>query len=501
MPVDLARAVDPTTVQTPALALIDRELAAVERGETDRLIISLPPQEGKSTRVTTVGALWFLLRNPDRRVAVVSYGQELADEFGRNIRNFLAVNDGEDGGLDLGLRIARDNGSIRKWQVQGRRGGVRSVGLLGGLTGRAVDALFIDDPISNMEQALSQTYRDRAWRFWQGVAGTRLAPGAPVVLILTRWHHDDLAGRLLAAEDGDRWRVVNIPAQARHDPAKGETDPLGREPGEWLRSAREYRDPVTGLMRPRSDAEWEAIRRQVGPTVFQALYQGDPSPEDGDVFPSEWARYTEPLWVEQHDGSRWVLDEDQTVEVVQSWDMAFKDTKASDYVVGQVWARIGNKAYLLDQVRGRWGFTETCRQLVALSRKWPQATAKFVEDKANGPAVMNALQRTIIGMIPVEPEGSKMARAQAVSPLAHSGNIVLPTSDPDSPMRAEVTFVDDLTLEASQFPNGTHDDQVDTMSQAVNRLLLMPTLDGEVLGQEDLLDLGEDPTGYAGGYE
>jgi len=441
----LAAAVTPGTLQTRALDVIDQALVDVESGDCDRLIISMPPQEGKSTRVTKVGPLWFLLRNPERRVVVASYAESLAQEFGRDIRSHITSNQGDDGTLDLGLRIAPDNGAVTSWKLDQHRGGVRSVGIAGGLTGRPADVIFIDDPISNMEQAESKTYRDRAWSFWTSVARTRLAPGAPVVLILTRWHHDDLAGRLLRSEEGHRWRVINIPAQANHRPEKGEVDPLGREPGEWMDSART--DERTG--KQRTAADWEASRREVGPRVWNALYQGNPSPEQGGLFPGVWARYEQPMWIEHHDGTRTVPGEGY--ELVQSWDMTFKDTKASDYVVGQVWLRIGVTAYLLDQVRARMNFTAT-----------------------------------------IEAEGSKFARASAVSPLSHSGNIVLPSAE-------LLPNVEELIEEHRLFPNGPHDDTVDTLSQAINRLLLNPLLEhDDIIDGEDLLDI--DPHDYLGGY-
>lgn len=473
-PGHLAQAIEPSTIQTPALDLIDQYLVRVESGEIDRLIINLPPQEGKSTRVTTIGPLWFLTRNPDRRIAVVSYQADLAEEFGRNIRNHIESNQGEDGTLDLGLRVASDNGAARRWKLANKLGGVRSVGLSGGLTGRPADALFIDDPISNLEQANSKTYRNRAWGFWQAVGQTRLAKRAPVILVLTRWHHDDLAGRLVAAEDGHRWTVLNIPAEA------GENDPLGRKPGEWLESARE-----------RSPAEWEQIRVGVGPKVWQSLYQGNPSLDEGGVFPTEWDHYDQPLWIEHDNGTCTVPGigrEDH--ELVQSWDLTFKGTDSSDYVVGQVWLRVGNKAYLLDQVRRRMNFNETCEAIKAMSAKWPQALAKFVEDKANGPAVMNSLNGLIMGLIPIEPEGSKYARASAISPLAWSKNIVLPSVK-------LCTWVQELLMEILSFPAGANDDQVDTMTQAVNRLLLMPLTEGlgEPVDTDEYLE--NDIRGYA----
>lgn len=452
-PGDLARALEPGTIQTPALELIDRALIDVESGVTDRLIITMPPQEGKSTRVTTIGPLWFLTRNPDRRIAVVSYAQDLAEEFGRNIRNHIESNAGEDGSLDLDLRVAKDNGAARRWKLASSKGGVRSVGLSGGLTGRAADALFIDDPIANLEQAMSKKYRDRAWGFWQSVGQTRLAKQAPVVLILTRWHTDDLAGRLLAAPDGHRWKVLNIPAEA------GEDDPLGRKPGQYLQSARE-----------RTVAEWDQIKVGVGPKVWQSLYQGSPTLDEGGVLPTEWTFYDQPLWVDAGNGSFTVpgvgAGRDDH-EMVQSWDLAFKGEDTSDYVVGQVWLRVGQTAYLLDQKRARLNFNETCAAIETMSAKWPQAVAKFIEDKANGPAVINALQGRIVGLIPIEPEGSKYARISAVSPLAWSGNVQLPSAK-------LAPWVDEFLIEALNFPAGANDDQLDAFSQAINRLLLMP---------------------------
>ena len=465
-PGQLAKAVDPSTIQTPALSIIDQALMDVENGTCDRLIISMPPQEGKSTRVTKVGPLWFLTRNPDRRIAVVSYSAGLALTFGRDIRKFITDNQGQEGTLDLGLRISPDNGAASEWQLDKHKGGVKAVGLTGGLTGKPADILFIDDPVSNREQAESPTFRERAKNFWRSVGSTRLAPGAPVILILTRWHVDDMAGFLLSQPDKARWRVINIPAQAHHDPDAGETDPLGRQPGEWMRSART--NEKTG--EPRTPAEWEQIRVQAGPRDFSALYQGKPNPETGNVFPKEWTRYEQPLWVEQPDGSRRVpgIGRDDH-ELVQSWDLTFKDKPTSDFVVGQVWLRVGATAYLLDQVRERMNFNATLQAIKAMSARWPEAIAKFVEDKANGTAAINSLQSQLVGLIPIEPEGSKYARASAVSPLAFSGNVVLP----DAKL---LPNVEELVEEAKSFPNGAHDDTIDAFSQAVNRLLLMPLL-------------------------
>lgn len=453
-PGELAAAVDPATVQTPALDVIDQALVWAHTSPGARLIVSMPPQEGKSERVTKTGSLWALTRNPELRIGIVSYSQALAEGFGRSVRNWIATLNGDEDTLDLGLRIARDNGSVRRWQLDGHRGGVVSAGIGSGLTGRPLDCLVIDDPIADREQANSEYYRDRVWDWWTSVGSTRLAPDAPVIVILTRWHEDDIAGRLLKAEDAHRWRVINIPALADHKPEQGQSDPLGRPPGEWLASARK-----------RTPAQWEQIRIQAGTRDFTSLYQGRPSPDQGNVWQRGWwRRYTSPLWTQHPDvPGAWLVDAD---EVLISVDAAFKDTKSSDYVVMQVWARRGAVAYLLDQVRKRLTFTETLTALTALCAKWPQATRKLIEDKANGTAVIDSLRSKIAGLVPVNPTDSKYGRATAVAPVIESGNVLLP--DP------EIALFDteELITEAASFPNGAHDDQVDATSQALAGMFL-----------------------------
>lgn len=453
----LARALDPTTRQTAALDLIDAALIDVADGRCERLIVSMPPQEGKSQRTSRRFPTWLLTRDPELRIAVASYEHGVARRWGRAIRDDINAHSTE-----LGLAVSPLSSAAHEWQLAGHRGGVYCVGIGGALTGRPVDVLIVDDPIKDREQADSLTYRDRAWDWWTDVALTRLAPGAPVVVILTRWHEDDLAGRLLAAEDGHLWRVINIPAEADHDPNTGQVDPLGREPGEFMESAR-----------GRTREDWQAKKVAVGSRTWASLYQGRPSPEAGDIFERTWWRYYDrPQWIVRPDGSHWVPDGEP--ELIQSWDMAFKDTASSDYVVGVVLLRRGNQAFVLDRVRARLSFTETCRAFRELSAKWPQAVLKLVEDKANGTAVINALSRTVPGIVPEEPHGSKIARAAAVSPFVEAGNVFLPAPE-------IAPWVAELVEEAAAFPNGAHDDQVDAMSQGLNRLLLAPLLtSGEV---------------------
>lgn len=500
-PGDLAATVNPKTIATPALRIVDEALKKVFDTPDARLIISIAPQEGKSVRVAGDFPAWWLAQRPDHRIVMGSYSSSLAARNGRQIRRRIQDH-------DLGIQIADDNGAVHDWTLKGHDGGVLSVGVGSGLTGRPADLLIIDDPIKDRKEADSETHRENNWNWWTDTASTRLAPGAPVVLILTRWHHDDLAGRLLksdASQDEEnpdaisqdtydvydparpltphRWTILNIPARADHDENKGETDILGRIPGEYMESARR-----------RTEDQWKARERTAGPYAWASLYQGRPTPGSGDMFPKEWSRYDHPLHVEMPNGTCIVPG---AHEVVQSWDMTFKDTAGSDFVVGQVWARFGTDAYLVDMVRRRMAFNATVDAVLSLTARWPQAIAKFVEDKANGPAVINALQRRIPGFIPIEPEGSKLARASAVSPFAHSGNVILPSAE----ILPNVTH---FLLEAEQFPSGAHDDTIDAYSQAINRLLLHPLISPEeeyqTLDQMFPDNGGTDPHAILGGY-
>lgn len=434
-PGDLARFCVPSTVQTPALEFIDKRLVALSDTPDDRLVLSMPPQEGKSDRCSMWFPLWLLTRNPYLRIGIASYGADIARRWGRRIRDAIKTHP------ELGLTLKRDVTSAAEWHLSNGIGGVFTVGVGGAMTGRPVDVLIMDDLIKNREDADSAVMRENAWNFWVSTAQTRLAPGAPVLLVMTRWHEDDIAGRLLNPDPelgggGHVWEYLNIPAQAQ-----GDDDPLGRRDGEWLVSTR-----------GRSTADWEARKAGNPARDWEAMYQGAPSLAEGNLFPMKDWQYWEG-----------VPPTDYSTQYIMSWDLAFKDKQSSDYVVGQFWVCTGANAYLVDQVRGRWSFTKTLEEFRAFVQKWPMATVKLVEDKANGTALIDSLRREIPGIIPVEPKGGKYSRASAVSPFHAAGNIYLPRGE---------EWVKDLKTEAGQFPTGAHDDQVDAMSQALTYLLL-----------------------------
>ncbi len=445
-PGDLAAYLDARTVQTPALQLLDEHLTGVADGRIDRLIWTMPPQEGKSQRISRFFPLWLLLRNPELRIAIVSYEADIARRWGRAIRNEIQAHP------ELGLSVRRDTAAAHEWQLDGYGGGVITTGVGGALTGRPVDVMIIDDPVKGRKEADSETYREAAWSWWTESGSTRLAPGAPVILLMTRWHQDDLAGRLLASESAAEWTHVNIPAEADHDLGKGETDVLGRAPGEYLQSARR-----------RTRAMWERIKRQVGSRAWAALYQGRPSPAEGGILKRAWWRfYPQPRAVLRADGTWHAVG---AAEVILSVDCAFKDTKASDWVVIQVWGRRGTRAWLLHQVRERLDMPATAEAVKQVSAAWPQARRKLIEEKANGAAVIQSLRGLIGGLIAINPTDSKETRANAVAPFIEGGDVELPDS-------SFAPWIGGFVDECASFPNGSHDDQVDGMTQALQRLLL-----------------------------
>ncbi len=413
------------------LRLICDSLQAVAEGKLHRLMIFLPPRHGKSMTVTATFPSYILGRFPDQRVIVSSYSSDLAHDFGRLNRQKM-----EEFGKEIfGIDLSKEKNSQAQWEIKGRRGGMVAVGIGGSITGKGADKLIIDDPIKNQQEANSITYRNRVWHEWQSTLSTRLHPGAAVIVILTRWHEDDLAGRLLNKDycDPEDWKIIKLPAICEDN-----NDPLERKIGDPLWEEHGF------------DLQWaERTRKRVGSSVWNALYQQRPSPEEGSIFNRSWWKFYRQI-------------PNYFDEIIQSWDCAFKETDHSDFVVGQVWGRLGANKYLLDQVRDRMDFPTTIQAIRSLSSKWKNSHAKLVEDKANGSAVIDTLKNQIPGLIAVNPQGGKITRAQAVAPDIEAGNVFLP--DPSvSP------WIHDFVEECASFPKAGHDDQVDAMTQALRR--------------------------------
>ena len=410
------------------LLYTSRKLVNVAARRTKRLIVTEPPRHGKSELISRYFPAWYLGIFPDERIILTSYEADFAASWGRKARDTVE----EFGGELFGIRVRQDSSAANRWDIEGHSGGMVTAGAGGPITGRGGNVIIIDDPFKNAEEANSKRIRDKVWEWYQSTLYTRLEPGGAIIIVMTRWHEDDLVGRLLNPEYGEveDWEIINLPAVAE------EGDVLGREPGE-------------ALWPERYDlAELKRIKKTVGSYWWNALYQQRPSPPEGSIIKREWWRfYKEPP--------------SNLDEVIQSWDCSFKETATGSYVVGQVWGRKGADKYLLDQFRARVDFTETLRAIKRLSAKWPAARLKLVEEAANGPAVIAALRSEVPGIVAVRPRGSKEARLHAVSPDIEAGNVYLPSGAP---------WVHDYIEELVAFPSGANDDQVDATSQALERL-------------------------------
>lgn len=417
---------------------------AVREKKSPRLIICTHPRSGKSELVSRRFPAWVMGQNPDTEIIACSYSATLAEALCGNVQGvidnesyhelFPDTTLSKSAYTPAGARATRTAG---KFTVVNRRGAYLAAGVGGSITGMGADILIIDDPVKGREAANSPTIRDKAWDWFTADAYTRLSPGAGVIIMCTRWHCDDLVGRVLSNYEsgaGEYYKVINYPAIA-------EEDEPHRKRGEPLHPSRFSLKLL------------DSIRTVIGGRDWASLYQQRPVPEGGGLFKESWIRYYRPA--------------DKPVRfdtMAMSWDMTFNGNVNSDYVVGQVWGRKGADYYLLDQVRGQWDFVQTVQIFVQFVKKWPDVTRKLVEDKANGAAVISTLSKSVSGITKVTPTESKTSRAYAASVYWEAGNVHLP-HPLDAPWM-ERDFIPELL----SFPAGKHDDQVDAMTQALNNM-------------------------------
>ena len=410
----------------------------------DILILTVPPQHGKSTTVTETLPSWYLGRYPDKSVISISYGDDLAQRFGRanldKVQNF---------GNIFGIRVDKKKANPKQFKIAGRKGTMISAGITSGITGNRADLIVLDDPIKNREIADSPVQREKIWGEFFNTVSTRLSAGGKVVIILTRWHEDDIAGRILADEGmAERTTLINLPCEAE------ENDLLGREVGEPLCPEPE------GLNKGK---EWladfkKAYASEQGVRAWNALFQGRPTSEEGNMLKREWWQY--------YDSKQYEDGDLKFDKMIMSVDATFKDQNKNDYVAIGVWGKAGNRIYLIDAIKEHLNFPDTLRKIKVTKARYPQIADILIEDKANGSGIIQILRNEIMGVIPVTPDASKEARVQEVSYVIEAGNVYLPNDK-------RITF--DFIEECAAFPNGKHDDLVDMMSQAISRLIYART--------------------------
>lgn len=409
----------------PHLELLASKLEAVAAGRIKRLMVFMPPRHGKSNQSSELFPAWYLGHHPAHQVMFTTYGQDLADGFGRKVRN--AVGDPRHVRAFPESILADDSKSAQRFNTTA--GGVYyAVGAGGAVTGRGADLLLIDDPMKNREEADSRLMRDKLWDWYASTAYTRLMPGGAVVLIQTRWHEDDLAGRLLNGDE--QWEVVNLPAIAEHG------DMLGRQVGAPLWPQRYALEDL------------ERIRQTIGEREFIALYQQRPAPLEGALFRRDWiARAKAP-----RSGTR----------IAMGVDLALSTKTSADYTAVVIMARDEfGKLYVLDAVRERVDFPGALRLIRLMADKWNPKAIAIEQVAYQAVVVQELLRQTTLPIKGVTPDKDKVTRAQPLA-LRYEQGLVFHEDLPS-------WFEDELLA----FPQGLHDDAVDAAVYAYQSVMSM----------------------------
>lgn len=445
------------------VAFLDEILVELAAGELRRrgyvgVIIEEPPRHGKSELTSHYNPAWYLGTFPDNRVMLASYQDTFAASWGEKARDTLGLYGPDIFGVEVNTRSsAKDN-----WNLKERKGGMMTAGVGGAFTGRGADLLIADDLIKNYREAQSETVRNATWDWWRSTARTRLEPGGVICVIGTRWHEDDIIGRLLAAmglsaegenhmlydEKADKYLRIRLPLLAEGPEDIGEDeeyipDPLGRAPGEALWPER-YDEEAA-----------ENIRATMREVIFAAMYQQRPTPVEGAMFQRDWFEVVPPPTAK--------------MKVVRRWDMAATEEgegEDPDWTAG-VKVGLGEDGvfYVLDVVRFRDTPGGNEKRVAATASKDGRKVRIRMEQEpgSSGKSVISHYRRRVLRAYMFRGRrstGDKTLRAETTAAFAEAGDIKVVRG----PWNAE--FFRELT----RFPNGAHDDQVDALSGAIDDL-------------------------------
>jgi predicted phage terminase large subunit-like protein len=421
-------------------------LEAVTAGEIMRLVINIPPRYMKSLLVSVLWPCWEWYRQPSARYIFSSYAEPLASHHSLSRRRLIRSRPYQRFAPEV--RLTRDQ--QEKVEFHNTMGGIMVATSTGGsITGKGGNRLIIDDP-HNPTQAESDAQRQQALDFFRYTLSTRLdgPKRDAIVVVMQRLHTRDLTAVCL--EQG--FVHVCLPALA-----PSHTTIVFPRSGRTI--VRELDSPL--WPERQGVAALNHQRRILGSYGFAGQYQQSPVPRDGGMFKYEWWPYCDQIPTRFND-------------ITLSWDLSFKGGEGHDYVVGLALGRVGARTYVLDRFKSRASFTETCHAIKQMVAKYPNARV-LVEDAANGPAVVSALQKDIRGILAVTPEGGKWSRAAAVQPQVEAGQVLLPRPRfADGQLRTEYVWVEDFVEQCCLFPKGEHDDDVDALTQALVYLQKRP---------------------------
>jgi predicted phage terminase large subunit-like protein len=460
------------------LDVLDETLMKVSTGELKRVIVTMPPRHGKSERVSKKFPAWHVGRNPGDEMILASYSVDLSRGFSRIARDTLTAN------VDVfDVKVDPNNQSAESWGIDGYRGGVTAAGVGGPITGKGARIAIIDDPVKNAEEANSEVMREKVWDWYTSTLYTRLTPDGRIIVVMTRWHEDDLVGRLLKKEadeiregthKGERWTVINFPALAESD------DYLGRKEGEPLW-------PEFGF----DTARLEQIKSDVGSYVFNALYQQRPSAAGGTIFKREYFRY----FREEVIGNQpYIIVKNGDIEkryrkhelwAFQTVDTANSEKTINDPFVVSTWYVTPQRDLLLYDVY-RTHITgpdqkPLMRQM--LNRFRPRFQA--IEDKTFGTNLIQEMKREGLTVRPIKVDKDKVTRSLVIAARYEVGMVY---------HREDAAWLTDYEDELLSFPRGKHDDQVDTASMAGEVVHTLPpqTTEEKRMSRTDRFDTDDE---------
>ncbi len=411
----LAKQDNPDYQCPPHIALIEEKIFELINGVNDKLIITMPPRHGKSEFISKYLPAFLLLQNPKARILLASYEMTFASSWGRKAMNIYKQHRND-------LTIERQG------YFETEAGGYMDcVGVGGAMTGKGADWIIIDDPVKNAEEAYSLTYRQKTWDWFLSTAYTRKEPDAKIILIQTRWHYDDLAGRILDNDVNKEWQLLTLKAIADED------DILGRQKNEALWPKRFNIEKLNEIL------------QQIGSLWFSALYQQEPSNSELQIIKREWWKYFD--------------DNLEYDYIIQSWDTAFKTDVKNDFSVCTTIGIKDNYYYIFDVFVTKLEYPELEKVAVQLANKYKPSTI-LIEDKASGQSLLQYLKRfTFLPVKAIKPTVDKVMRCHTAAPYFEQGKVFI---------KANEKWTFDVIEQFTTFPFGKHDDIVDSITQFIN---------------------------------
>lgn len=462
-----------------------QEFLSTKTGKAfDILLLSVPPRHGKTFMVTETLPVWFLGNNPRGEVILCSYQSTFAEGFSRICRDKFAR-------FAPQIFHADPDPSLQKAELwaTSKGGRCRAAGLDAGITGFGAELFIIDDPIKNAQEANSEAIIKKILGEMGPSVQSRIYPGGKLIVIQTRWVENDVVGFIKDNWSEFVWKDINLPCEYDEEAAAEGPCPLGRKIGDSLMGPH-LGDPELP-QKIANDNEWLKSKKQVvmaaeGARVWNSLYQGRPTGASGNLFDETWFKHfsrSDFIFEKDKDHMQAAdIAKKKQFEYLQlSVDATFKDGEANDFVAMGLRGIYQGGVYLCYQVNKRMGFVDTLKKINWFADNFPEIDEFVIEDKANGPAIADALRHMghNIPLVMVNPLGGKVARAEAVSPFIEGGNYYiaddLDDREVDWHIPVKMTAREKIIQQHKTFPYGKHDDMVDECSQGLIRLIKLIT--------------------------